>query len=117
MYHFKQAVPVLASLDIGLTMEFYKQKLGFVSRYQDESYAVARREDMEIHFWKCEDKIFPENTSCYIYVSDVDALYEEMQNNGVVHPNSTIEDQPWGMREFAILDLDGNLIRFGQSLD
>ena len=25
-----------------------------------------------------------------------------------------IEDKPWGMREFALLDNDGNLLRFGR---
>ena len=117
MHQFKQAVPVLASLDIALTMEFYKQKLGFISRYQDEGYGVARRGEIDIHFWKCDDKIFPENTSCYIYVNDIDEFYTEMQETGVVHPNASLEDQPWGMREFAIIDLDGNLLRFGESLD
>jgi len=27
-----------------------------------------------------------------------------------------LEDKPWGMREFAIVDADGNLIRIGQAL-
>jgi hypothetical protein len=25
-----------------------------------------------------------------------------------------LEDKPWGLREFAVLDLDGNLLRIGQ---
>lgn len=29
-----------------------------------------------------------------------------------VHPNGNLAYQPWGMREFAILDNDGNLIKF-----
>ena len=28
----------------------------------------------------------------------------------------TIEDRPWGMREFVIVDEDGNLLRIGQAL-
>jgi hypothetical protein len=27
-----------------------------------------------------------------------------------------IEDKPWGMREFAVVDEDGNLLRVGQEL-
>jgi catechol 2,3-dioxygenase-like lactoylglutathione lyase family enzyme len=30
----------------------------------------------------------------------------------MVHPNATLEDKPWGTREFAVLDPDGNLITF-----
>ena len=25
-----------------------------------------------------------------------------------------LEDKPWGLREFAIVDADGNLLRIGQ---
>jgi len=28
----------------------------------------------------------------------------------------TIENKPWGMREFAVVDEDGNLLRVGQLL-
>jgi hypothetical protein len=27
-----------------------------------------------------------------------------------------LDDKPWGMREFAIVDPDGNLIRIGQAV-
>ncbi|EJH4818460.1 GNAT family N-acetyltransferase, partial [Pseudomonas aeruginosa] len=30
---------------------------------------------------------------------------------------TALEDQPWGMREFALVDPDGNLLRVGQELD
>ncbi len=27
-----------------------------------------------------------------------------------------LEDKPWGMREFAVVDEDGNLLRIGQAI-
>ena len=60
--------------------------------------------------------ICQKNTSCYVEVDEVDKLYEEMKIAGVVHPNGTLKDHPHGMREFAILDLHGNMIKFGQEL-
>lgn len=117
MDHLQHAAPVLASMDIHKTVTFYKEKLGFDKPgWIDENYAVIGRDKVEIHFWKCNNKIFPENTSCYIYVENVDGLYLEMQNSKVIHPNGSLEDKPWGVREFSILDIDGNLIRFGQNL-
>lgn len=115
MEHLQVAEPVLASLDIYKTVDFYQSKLGFdrVS-WKDENYAIVHRDKISIHFWKCNDKIHPENTCCYIRVQDVDSLYKELKSHGVVHPNGPLKDQPWGMREFAILDGDGNMIRFGQ---
>lgn len=117
MEHLQRAAPVLASLDILKTVAFYKKKMGFdKSGWVDENYAVIGRDKVEIHFWKCDSKIFPENTSCYIYVENVDTLYKELQKAAVIHPNGPLEDKPWGVREFSVLDNDGNLIRFGQNL-
>ena len=117
MSHLQRAIPVLASLNIDKTVNFYKEKLGFDKvGWKDQNYAVIGRDKIEIHFWRCNDKIHPENTSCYIQVQLVDELYKEMQTAGVVHPNGPIKNQPWGMREFAILDADGNCIKFGQFL-
>lgn len=108
--------PVLASLDIPKSVAFYEEKLGFKRSWCDEGYGIVNREQISIHFWHCKDKIFPENTSCYIYVDNVDQLYKEYQKAAVIHPNGQLEDKPWGVREFAILDNYGNLIRIGQLL-
>ena len=115
MKHLQSGIPVLASLNIARTVDFYKKKLGFDKQgYMDDNYAVIARDKVEIHFWKCNDKIHPENTSCYVRVRDIDTLYEEMKKAKVIHPNGHIENKPYGIREFAILDLDGNLIKFGE---
>ena len=117
MQHLQRAISVLASLDIRKTVSFYQEKLGFDKvGWLDDDYAVIGRDKVVVHFWKCDNRIFPENTSCYIDVEAVDELYEEMKAVGVVHPNGPLKDQPWGMREFAILDQDGNMIKFGQNM-
>lgn len=33
-----------------------------------------------------------------------------------IHPNGGLETKPWGMKEFAVLDPDHNLITYGQEL-
>jgi catechol 2,3-dioxygenase-like lactoylglutathione lyase family enzyme len=109
-----RAVPVLASLDIDATQRFYADKLGFavVARYDD--YGIVERDGVQIHFWLTDDAGVPKATSCRVDVDDVDQLHEEMEASGVVHPNGPLTDQPWGLREFAVLDGDGNMITFGQ---
>jgi uncharacterized glyoxalase superfamily protein PhnB len=49
-------------------------------------------------------------------VEDAEALYSEFAAFGLVnlHP---IEEKPWGMKEFAIIDPHGNLIRIGQEIE
>ena len=112
----RKSDPVLPSLDIAETLSFYTEKLGFRIRYEDDAYAIVARDEIALHFWKCNDPHIPQNTSCYVYVRGIDSLYAEMQVAGVVHPNGTLEDKPYGIREFAILDQDGNLLRFGEEL-
>lgn len=109
--------PVLASLNTNETVAFYHDKLNFKIGWHDENYVIIGRDKIEIHFWKCDDEVFPQNTSCYVYVDQVDKLYEEFEKAGVVHPNGKIEDKPYGIREFAILDIHGNMIKFGEELD
>lgn len=112
--HLQRAIPVLASLDIEATQHFYADKLGFtaVARYPD--YGIVERNNVQIHFWLTDDADIPKATSCRVDVDGVDQLYEEMNASGVVHPNGPLTDQPWGLREFAVLDGDGNMIKFGQ---
>ena len=52
--------------------------------------------------------------SCRIEVSDVDALFAELQSAGVLHHVSlaAVNATDFGTREFATLDSDGNLLTF-----
>lgn len=107
--------PVLASLNLSETVNFYTS-LSFENIYLDDNYAIMKRDDILIHFWKCKNKIHPENTSCYIYVSEIDKLLTEVENIKAVHPNGKIHNTAYGIREFAMLDIHGNLIRFGENI-
>ena len=110
----QRAVPVLASIDLEATQQFYEERLGFAPVNRYPGYAIVVRDGVQIHFWLTTDPELPKVTSCRIDVEGVDALYEEFQAAGVVHPNGPLGDKPWGMREFAVVDGDGNLITFGQ---
>ncbi len=52
--------------------------------------------------------------SCRIEVADVDGLFEELQREGVLHDVSRggVGTTDFGTREFATVDLDGNLLAF-----
>lgn len=112
----ERAVPVLASLDIEATQRFYAERLGFKPVAQYPDYGIVERDDVQIHFWLTDDADIPKATSCRVDVDGVDQLFEEMSAAGVVHPNGPLTDQPWGLREFAVLDEDGNMIKFGQRM-
>jgi uncharacterized glyoxalase superfamily protein PhnB len=46
-------------------------------------------------------------------VTGVDALYEELEARGARLLGAP-KDYPYGMRDFDLLDLDGNQLSFGQ---
>jgi catechol 2,3-dioxygenase-like lactoylglutathione lyase family enzyme len=115
MVILKSAAPVLASLDIERSASFYCSRLGFTRVYiEPGAWGIVSRDNVQIHLWPCAEKHIAENTSCRVYVSGVDALFSELEAQGVVHPNAPLETKPWGSREFGVLDPDGNLITFAE---
>jgi catechol 2,3-dioxygenase-like lactoylglutathione lyase family enzyme len=116
------AIPQLPSRSIQRTLAFYKQ-LGFEGEIvsPNNDYAIIERGSLEIHFF-LHEALVPEESSfsCYLRVQDVESIYSAFSAAGL--PNRGIprmerlEDKPWGMREFAVIDQDGTLIRVGQVL-
>ncbi|MEP6550105.1 MAG: VOC family protein [Gemmatimonadales bacterium] len=117
------AFPMLPARDLGESRAFY-ERLGFRASgwWPDEfgGYAILRSGDLEVHFFAFDDISPSENyAQCYWRVNDVDALHAEYRAVGL--PKSGIPrldavgDKPWGMREFAIVDPSGNLVRVGQA--
>jgi catechol 2,3-dioxygenase-like lactoylglutathione lyase family enzyme len=112
---FVSATPVLASLDIQRSVDFFSDVLGFDVRHAEQGvYGVVTRGAVGIHFWACDDRRYPENTSCRIRVEGIEALHDVCLQAGFVHPRAPMSTKPWGSREFGILDPDGNLITFAE---
>jgi catechol 2,3-dioxygenase-like lactoylglutathione lyase family enzyme len=107
-----RAIPVLASLQIRESRDFYLDALGFSLIYEDANYLIVRRDEMELHFWLATDRTHPENTSCYIRGGQVVALYDEYKARNVPRL-SPFAVRRWDMKEFYIHDPHGNLLRFG----
>jgi catechol 2,3-dioxygenase-like lactoylglutathione lyase family enzyme len=117
------AIPILPSRSISATVNFYKQ-VGFEggAHDTDPSYAVMRRGTVEIHFFTHSTLVPTESwAGCYIRVRDVEEIYQafalrQLPTTGIPRLHA-LEDKPWGLREFAVIDPDGNLLRIGQLID
>ena len=116
------AIPILPARDLGETRKFY-EALGFRAAgwWPEEfgGYAILVRGDLSMHFFAYKDLPPSGNyAGCYWRVNDVDALCAKFQAADLPHSDaphlSTAENKPWGMREFAIVDPNGNLVRVGQ---
>ncbi len=111
---FDRAIPVLASLDVAASLDYFR-KLGFEAHdFGDYNYGVAVRVQIEIHFWLCTYKYIAENTSCYVRVNDIHALRAEFAERLDV---GEVVETPWGMDELYVYDPDGGLVKFGQATD
>jgi catechol 2,3-dioxygenase-like lactoylglutathione lyase family enzyme len=112
---FGKAIPILPSLDIERTLKFFGEILDFKTRHYEEfSYGMAARGDVEIHFWHSDDKHLAENSSCYVRVSDIEALHAQLKPK--LPALKDVVRTAWGMAELYVIDPDGNLIKFGQAM-
>jgi catechol 2,3-dioxygenase-like lactoylglutathione lyase family enzyme len=112
----KYAIPILASLNGEETVKFYTEKLGFTFHSSWDGYLIFSRDGVNIHLWPAEDPEIAKSTGCYINVTEVDQLYAELKVKGLIHPNGDLKDMPWEMRQFSVLDNNGNIINFGEDI-
>ncbi|MEO6232996.1 MAG: VOC family protein [Ferruginibacter sp.] len=109
----QKSVPILPSLNIIDTIDFYEAKLGFAA-INYGNYAILRYENTEIHLAMTNSKVHPVAGTCLIMVDNIEDLYTRLSSKGLVHLTGQLSDKPWGNKEFTIIDNNKNLIRFGQ---
>jgi len=115
--------PVLPVRDVIAALAHY-QRLGFSTDAYGENdgdagpgYGFVCLGPVELHLSRTPALDPAANTSaCYVYVSDADALHAEWAAGGVPGRLTAPEDTPYGLREFAHVDPDGNLLRIGSEL-
>ena len=111
---FVQGAPVLHVADVAATAAFYRDVLGFTWDFGDEAYAVVWRDNSAIHFVR--DEASPHGVHLFQWVKDVDGYYREVVARGV-SPASVPTNQPYGVREFGLRDVNGVVIVFGQEIE
>jgi hypothetical protein len=111
----KRVAPGFPVRDLEVAFAHYR-RLGFTTRvYEGDGYGFLTRDDVELHLGVVPDV---DNKgakhSAYLFVDDADALAAEWRAAGVeVHEPV---DTEWGQHEGAVVDPDGNVIRFGSPM-
>ena len=113
MTEFVSSVPIIPARDVEASTAWYRDRLGYDVVHTEREYGIVGRGESWIHFWG-PSGIAPEDsmTMLRVGVHGIDELYGHCQGEGIVHPNARLEEKPWGFREFAITDHDGNLVTF-----
>jgi catechol 2,3-dioxygenase-like lactoylglutathione lyase family enzyme len=132
MISLDQTIPALPVRDAAAAVAFYRDRLGFEVLHHDGGFAVMCRDEAVLHLWEASDEswrtrdsseppvrsgaesFIAGTASCRIRVEGVDELYEELRGKDVLHRVSRegVSDTDFGSREFATVDLDGNLLTF-----
>jgi catechol 2,3-dioxygenase-like lactoylglutathione lyase family enzyme len=111
------SVPVLAVAELLRSVAWY-ERLGFSTVATYDRYAVLVLDGAEVHLSVMEQVSSPQAATggAYLRVGDADAVFARWTAMGapILAPPT---DQPYGVREFATEDLDGNLWRVGHFLD
>jgi catechol 2,3-dioxygenase-like lactoylglutathione lyase family enzyme len=124
--------------DVAAAVAHYRERFGFHAPHETEDFAVLARDDAELHLWGATDgewrsradlaarpicsgaeSFLAGTASCRIEVGDVDALFAELAAAGVLHEVSRggLSATDFGTREFATVDLDGNLLTFFEEVE
>jgi hypothetical protein len=108
----QRIAPIFPVRDLTVSLAHYAL-LGFTTRaYEGGGYGFATIDGVEIHLGTADDTA--SRASAYLFVDDADDLAKTWQSVGVtVNPP---QDTEWGQHEGAVVDPDGNVIRFGSPM-
>ncbi|WP_029430975.1 VOC family protein [Blastococcus sp. URHD0036] len=108
-----RASPILPVADLRHALEHYAS-LGFVVSEHDGDYGFAAWRGLELHLVRSADHD-PARTATAVFLHVRDA--DEVARAWAGAPGTTAPtDRPWGVREGAHVDPDGNLLRFGSPI-
>jgi catechol 2,3-dioxygenase-like lactoylglutathione lyase family enzyme len=114
------AATVFTVRDIAASIVYYRDVLGFDVTFEygkPTFYACLCRDQVNLHLISSgQTERLPGNGAICIFVSDVDKVYSELRdrNARVVKEPQTY---PYGMRDFDVLDHDGNQLVFGMEAE
>jgi predicted enzyme related to lactoylglutathione lyase len=108
---FDHPVAELPVFDVERAQRYYRDVLGFEIAWLDPSKAIGAvtRGSTAVFFRKRTPPF--ESVVHRVFAQEIDVTYEELKSFGadIVDP---LELKPWGLRQFTVKDLDGNIFYF-----
>ena len=104
-------VPELPVADVERAQQHYRDAFGFAIGWLDASkeLGAVSRGEVAIFLRKRAPPFEP--AVHWIFAEDIEKTFEELKALGanIVEP---LEMKPWGLRQFTVTDLDGNVFYF-----
>jgi hypothetical protein len=109
-----QLVSITPMIPTGGTLEealkFYTEQMGFSVSWQAGSGAGIVRGSVAFNLVENSNRVWADNASFSIGVSDLDAIYEEYR--GIAARVGPLEMKAWGRREFHMIVPSGVCLQF-----
>jgi predicted enzyme related to lactoylglutathione lyase len=108
---------VIAVPDLISSAAFYRDVLGFtIDQVSDTGWLFYTSGDCIIMAGECPDAIPPRKLGdhsyfAYLQIDEIDSFYASVLASGA-EICEAIRDEPWGMREFGLVTVDGHRIMF-----
>ena len=110
-------IPVFHVADVDVSASFYTNVLGFVQSFSFGTYRGMKMGSSEIHITLPGDfqpKIG--GGTAYVICDEVDSYHATVLGRGA-QPLNEPGDRMYGLRDFVVLDPDGNQLTFGKDIE
>lgn len=102
-------IPKIFYSDVKIGLKFFTEGLGFILTYQqpDEQLYIVKRDAVTILLFENDEYAKRDRPEIRIATDDITSYYNEIKERAshYLHPNlNVIKRQPWGLKEFALLD-------------
>ena len=116
---FIKPLPHLPVINLRLTLDYYRDQLGFSNEWiVGEKDGGIRRDELGLLF--AEDPDFTEHLNneqhrlpIMWFVTNIDAIYLEFKNRDIIIAD-VLRTHSYGLREFAFVDINGYMIRVAE---
>lgn len=116
----EDSAPVFVVSDLGASLVYYERALGFEVAFswgEPAFYAGVCRGNVTIHLQAASATERPVGTSLLnVFLGSADAIHDELRQRGA-RIRKPPASYPYGMRDFDVEDLDGNVVVFGSPAD
>lgn len=112
-------VPILSVMDLPASLDYYTAVLGFEIAWawgEPPYLASVFRDEVELNLSRVEPTAAVTMSRVYFQVLDVDAYYQQVTAAGA-KVDVALDDRPYGMKDFRIVDPSGNELSFGEGID
>jgi predicted enzyme related to lactoylglutathione lyase len=115
--NIEKIAPVLPSLNFDATIMFYQNLIEQPEVFRTHDYLILNFPLLkrEIHFYATRNAKDGECSGLYLRVNEI-AQYHDRAKKIQGRILKTLRDEPWGQKEFCVLDPSGCLLRFGEPI-